>query len=347
MLARSCLPLILFCWVLACKHDKPVAQNTVNPVTDNTAVASKITPVISPNGISEIVYRSLDAGLTWQDISYDLPTDIQASFLAEYSNGLLLATDNAGLFMHSWSDNQWIQIGDGLPGKKINALLVDQDTITVGVYRSGIFSSPDQGNSWNSTTFDLPDLRVQCILRYRGKEFVGTDTGVFQLDKAGRQWIQKYPGVQVVSLGHLQGHLVAGTNRGTLLSEDGGGSWRWIRQEGAVHYTRVVGEAIAEFCISGDLFFSGDLGTNWFQAEYTPSHASYVYAMTRIGNYLILSNNYGVHRSLDNGRHWQLIKPTETLGFFDLLTVDGVVYGATRHWDPATQRVISQYKRGQ
>ena len=37
--------------------------------------------------------------------------------------------------------------------------------------------------------------------------------------------------------------------------------------------------------------------------------------------------------SPDQGKTWQLIYPIETIGFFDFLVKDGVIYGGTRVWD--------------
>ena len=78
---------------------------------------------------------------------------------------------------------------------------------------------------------------------------------------------------------------------------------------------------------------SHDQGQSWVKADYGPQKNSYAYDVTAIGSEMILSNNYGIHLSLDQGHSWRLIYPMEDMAFFEFLTIGDRMYGGTRRWD--------------
>ncbi|MEM8900285.1 MAG: hypothetical protein AAGC85_19370, partial [Bacteroidota bacterium] len=262
---------------------------------------------------------SLDFGKSWQNVSGNLPDDIQASFLELKGEEIVIATDNLGLWLSSENRTTWKEIGKGLPGKKLNALYVDEDDIYVGVYREGLYRSSDEGKTWASLNFDLPNLNVQAVHIYQNRVFVGTDLGIYQLNTQETYWEAVIIGPQVLSLYDYQDKLIAGTSQGSLLSSDIGKSWKWIRQEGAVHYTHNIDQRIYELALNGDLMYSDDWGESWTETFYEPRSGSYVYEIAQVGEILVMSNNYGIHISEDYGVNWTLTYPTEEMGFFDFL----------------------------
>ncbi|MEM6348678.1 MAG: hypothetical protein AAF927_32640 [Bacteroidota bacterium] len=279
------------------------------------------------------LYVSSDQGSTWKAVVSNLPEDTQVSFMEMMGAHMLIATDNRGLFIGNQSFTHFEMISEALPSQKINALHLDGENIYVGVYREGLYGSEDLGQNWQSLNHDLPNLRVQAIKHYNGKLVVGTDAGIYQFDKKLSKWENLYPDIQVLSLESLQGAWIAGTNRGTLKSTNQGKDWQWIHEMGAVHYTHIVDEQIAEFVLMEDVYFSADLGQSWTKANLNPKESSYVYEVIKSGNSLVLSNNYGIHRSTDGGKNWQLVHATEEMGFFDLYARGNLIYGGTRVWD--------------
>ena len=329
---KGCYLLLLLWFSISCAN-----QNTHPKKTKPATVRTSSTPMVQDTitVVRSPLYVSRDFGTSWEEAHANLPMDTEVSFLERIGNELVLATDNKGIFRSVDNRKSWEQIGDGLPGRKINALHIAEaeNRIWISVYREGIFEWHDQNKRWINLSYQLSDKRVQSILKIGERLFIGTDTGIFKLEKEQKKWIPLFENVQVLSLEYLQGRIIAGTHRGSLLSEDEGANWRWIHEEGAVHYTHLIDDTIFEMCISGELYFSTDFGTNWSKASYGPRSGSYVYEVVAIGDYLLLSNNYGIHRSVDNGLHWQHIYPTEAMGFFDFIVVNGLLYGGTRGWD--------------
>lgn len=328
--------LLLALFMLACSN-----QN--NDFEDNPNESLEVTASIFSNRNEAKTQRSplllsKDFGQSWIDASYNLPPDIQVSFLEAKGNEIVLASDNKGLFLSSKNKTHWSSIGASLPNEKIIALHLSDETIYVGVYRAGIFQSTDEGVSWQALSDNLPNQNIQAILSFEHTLFVGTDVGIFRRSSDEESWQSVFSNAQVLSIYAFDGKLVAGTSQGTLISRDKGGTWEWIHKEGAVHYTHNVGKRIIELHLTGDLYFSDDWGENWFEQFYQPRNRSYIYEIVEVGNYLVMSNNYGIHRSPNKGFSWELIYPTEAMGFFDFLVVGDTIYGGTREWDEYRKR---------
>lgn len=328
------LPLSIF-FIVSCTNQTKktdIENNSLNQAKSYTSSINETYEVRSP------LLLSKDFGQTWKDVSQGLPQEIQVSFMEAKGNEMVIATDNMGVFISENNLTHWNRIGLNLPNQKINALHVDEKTIYVAVYREGIYKSDNEGVTWASMNHDLPNPNVQAIL-YLGEElFVGTDFGIFRLSKSEESWKSTTVKTQVLSIYEYHGRLVAGTSQGTVISRDKGNSWNWIRTEGAVHYTHNVGKRIVELALSGDLIYTDDWGMSWSEMEYQPRAGSYVYEIVKVGEYLVLSNNYGIHRSEDNGRTWKHIFKTESMGFFDFLVDGDKLYGGTRTWDEYRKR---------
>ncbi len=289
------------------------------------------------------VLQSQNHGEDWLPVKGGIATEAQSSFLARLGGGILLATDNAGLFIDDPSQGQWRQIGQGLPGKKLSALEVFGNEIYVSVYGEGLYRSEDFGQNWQSMNAHVAKGRIQSILKTKEAIIIGADNDIFRWDEDSNQWTSQFSGVQVVSLDSLSDRVVAGTNSGVLLGDRRGNDWTWSHQEGALHSVAVLGETIFAMYILGDLFLSNDGGRTWENVEYAPRHRSYVYDVARVGDAFIMSNNYGVHRSRDGGRSWTLISQTEDRAFLDFLVVGESVYGGVRIWNEYRERSDSLF----
>lgn len=320
---------------MACTKEvsKHQAEQTPKPTSpkpflENIAQAAPRSPLVI----------SKDFGKTWEDVSQNLPLELEVSFLEWKGKKIVLASDNLGLFLSNEDRSEWTQIGAALPSSKINALHVAGDVIFAGAYRTGIFKSKDEGTTWQSLNYDLPNLSVQAIWQSKNQLWVGTDEGIFSLAANTTSWKGTSINAQTLSLYEESKTLVAGTSLGTAILKDGAGTWDWVREEGAVHYTHSIGNTIVELHLGGDVYFSDDWGENWSQWLYQPREKSYVYEVVKAGKYLLMSNNYGIHRSSDKGENWSLVYANEQMGFFDFLVDGDQVYGGTRNWDEYRSR---------
>ena len=323
---------IFLCSCNSTPHKTTIAldhsRNEINPISINEIDLS----------IRNSLLLSKDFGETWTNVSQDLPHDIQLSFIEKMNDEIVMATDNKGLFKSSEKRTKWTPITANLPGKKINALHIFDQSIYVGVYQKGIFVSTDNGNSWISLNYDLPNLNVQAIWKMGARLFVGTDEGIFEFLENQESWKSLGITAQILSIYDYKEKLVLGTSLGTAYSPDKGASWEWIRKKGAVHYTHNIKDRIVELGLNGDLFFSNDWGANWVESTYAPREWSYIYELVEANGYYIMSNNYGIHRSSNSGKTWDHIYKTESIAIFDFLVIGKEIYGGTRAWDEYRKR---------
>ncbi|MEL6534057.1 MAG: hypothetical protein AAFQ98_01530 [Bacteroidota bacterium] len=276
------------------------------------------------------VMRSLDHGLSWTPVGSFWPEGVQGSFLAEGSGHLLLATDNAGVFMAEGDYSTWSQIGTKLPSQKVNALHSNSQGIYVGLYWGGVYFSPNQGATWEPIA-GVPDPRVHAILTTQDYLWVGTDVGLHRQDQRTQQWETLQSELQVTSLQHVGSTMIAGTHQGTLISEDEGNTWQATTVMEASHNSYLTLEGAYAMSINGEVhynLFADSLP--WQQAEYDPKDSSYVYEIVTTGPYLVMSNNHGLHRSVDLGKTWNRVYQPYKGVFFDLLDTPSGLYATLR-----------------
>jgi len=185
-----------------------VYKNTSAPFGSWTAVSPDLTDglagrhhVITALGVSEIntnfvysgtsdghIWRSINAGSNWTEISNTLPKIYVTSVEASPN-----IADNVYVGQSGYRDNSNI---------------------------AHIHKSTDKGNSWTSISGDLPNMSVNAIaiLPYRHDSiiFVATDGGIYGTVNAGTNWNRvgdNMPIIPVFDLVYdsLQRRLVAGT----------------------------------------------------------------------------------------------------------------------------------------
>lgn len=278
------------------------------------------------------LYVSEDFGGSWRALETGIPGTDTVMFLERRGEQVLAGTEGSGLFLSDTNRQRWRSIGSGLPGRKITALHAAGEEIYAGVFGKGLFSMRDEGATWKPENGGLGNLSVRAVMKWNGALLAATDGGIFRRGTDGGAWTQVFAESQVVSLNRAEGTLVAGGVLGALQSADGV-RWNWISRHGAAHNSAVLDARIVLMNISGDLLVSENAGKDWLLAEYGPKSGSYVYETVKAGDYLVLSNNYGIHRSKDGGRTWQCVYRTEEMAFLDLATIGTTIYGGTGRWN--------------
>jgi len=179
---------------------------------------------------------------------------------------------------------EWKQIGGSLPDVKITALHIADSEIYVGVYRKGIYTSNNNGESWAALNGDLANLNVRAILKSKGNLLAATDAGIFKNALGQHNWKHVFSGCQIICLNQSQDKIVAGGVLGVLLSADEGEHWNWIHQAGAAHDTALINDKIVVMNISGDLFISDDWGKKLVPRKLFPKRRLFM-----ITHYTLLS----------------------------------------------------------
>ena len=211
--------------------DKPVSVDT----TDRNKPAQ-----------ANIVFRSMDGGQTWQDISEGLPKPVQDEYGAG-SNDFF--ADDHGL---------WLSAGNGIYHNKPNAktpfwtkeifpgsqprYFGEHSSIAPG--KAGIFAYNYSGGGifqkingtgvWSPVFTNFQEKRVLGVFETAGGSiFIGSERGLFKSTNSGKSWKQLHAGGwgKMVESNAV---LLATSQGGILRSTDDGENWALVISEGGV-----------------------------------------------------------------------------------------------------------------
>ncbi len=254
------------------------------------------------------LYRSDDAGVTWQRIGVDALADAVVRQLAPAADGSLYAVTSLGLMRSADRGETWqnLNVPISTDESPLWALAADSEQaqhLFLGVWHSGVWETRDGGATWSciagvahrndclseeeqSEDSATADEKIEASHLIRGlalaagKLYVATDLGLFSLDP-------NVPGaaenVQIPIGASNAGLLSVASlpNGGLLLGTRGDGIWQ--REEGAWRPLNQPGDA-ASFAFStsrqGDLTLAGtsDSGLwlrrqwHWWQPSWWRQH---------------------------------------------------------------------------
>jgi len=189
-------------------------------------------PDIAYAGSSRAIYRSKDAGLTWErfgrpdgtwgspGVNAGWPIDMQCDledcdrvFVNNYGGGNFLSTDGG---------RTWESVSQGYTGSFMYSIaVVGESELYVGG-RSGIFHTPDAGNTWIGLSYPdaalsksgtrMDELTAVAAHPKRPERIVAAPTdiiGVIYTDNAGGSWHR------AAGINHLPLEIVSVPNRPT------------------------------------------------------------------------------------------------------------------------------------
>lgn len=160
----------------------PATGLYVNKTNDNIMYLTK-RGYASENTPGKAFY-TFNQGQNWKDISAGLP-------LMNYPTYVTSDDDNPG--------HVWITFGSWQKGEKV-------------------YYSDDAGDTWTNLSYNLPNIPVNCVFHHaygNDRIYIGTDLGVFYLDKNSEEWMPFNDGLPRVIVSELeldpQGNLLAAT----------------------------------------------------------------------------------------------------------------------------------------
>jgi len=148
--------------------------------------------------------------------------------------------------------------------------------IFAGTSDSGIYRSPDYGDTWAKANAGLTNLNVLSFGVLGRMLFVGTGGGIFRSTDSGNTWIAANSGVGPSAFAVIGDWLFAGTRgAGVYRSSDSGETWSQVN--------------------------TGFLN-NW---------ARQIFALTAYGIHLFAGTQDGVYYTSDSGNSWTRILSSE------------------------------------
>jgi len=203
----------------------------------------------------------------------------------------------------------WQKVSNGLYGGVVTSICVDstyKNVIYAGTIRGGIYVSKDSGLTWNSKNNGLKNLYIHSLLSINGRIFAGTEDFIFISDDLGENWSKTTEDLKEITVNTMKVAvgdnskkitILAGTNRGLYISNDGGLSW--IKSE---LNTPIDVLAIEVDPNNSNVIFISGRGTLFFKSE-------------------------------DSGNSWRDLRGAENLFEFQTMLIDSrdsqIIYGGT------------------
>jgi choice-of-anchor A domain-containing protein len=177
------------------------------------------------------IYKSSDAGLTWNRINSDMNVGWIWSLC--FNNGKLFASTEKGVF--KLSEGAWNKTGQIIKASKdtlvdVRALTSHNGKLYAGTWGYGVYASEDNGTSWRSINDGLfgSDAVQTLTFNDKGDLFAGTfNGGFFTLENGQSTWKHTPVGSNLVwSLCYSNGSLYAALlGDGLYSSTDNGATW--------------------------------------------------------------------------------------------------------------------------
>ncbi len=276
-------------------------------------------------GTNQGIYRSRTDGRSWESLNDNLVASSILDLAADSSGGLLAVASSQGLFRSTDGGVEWTQIS---PPKESYYYYATTVATAPGnrIYTSALFDSLyillDDGVTWYappylretanaSTILASPDGLVLTETAHPGSNTVT----IMRSTNYGRQWQD----LNLLASNHKRfrfqflpnGHLIAGTSDGVLLSTDTGASWSNRRVRSGNFYTTYglgltrAGAVLAATEIG--LYRTNDEGITWDSLG-TPFRMDSVRRFITTGSGRILALVYpGLYYSDDDGTTWETV----------------------------------------
>ena len=294
-----------------------------------------------PSATLNVIFKSADAGESWQDMSAGLPYGTFVDGLTFQNNTLFVSTEKGLYHMRTnvskpaWEKELFLY-------GPVYELVSNPKGMLACAYNSGIFQNLSGTDIWKVLSNNLKDKAIRtAMFTAKNTLLVGTDHGIFKSVNDGNSWKAVYEGGMIFNFVEVDGALIAGGEKGVLRSTDGGETWVTSLYENIM--SKNTGRLDDQlFTIQGTediekpnpggitnrLRVSKDGGKNWQRLENSlfPIQDQYdmdeslagtkdLFDMAQVGKYLFCSFDTGIYRTADQGKTWQLVFNAKKMSF--------------------------------
>lgn len=297
------------------------------------------------------VFKSIDGGQTWQDISNGLPENlredsIRANRFFANDKGLFLMLGN-GLY-HSTPNATAPFWTKAISPAEHPDIISGKSGIPAYNYW-GINLKKTNGTSlWSPIFENFQEPRIRSVFENaEGAIFIGIDRGFYKTTDLGKKWKHVHSGKLVGHLAELDGVTLAISERRIIRSTDNGESWALVTSDSSVAWDvkSINGGfvAITSGSESGkkSLRTSYDAGKTWQAIDAAnlvlidsiwrtwndrPNVQAYATSITQVGENFFSIHPDGIFRSSDKGQTWKLFLPSIKDKVFNLFVSRNVIY---------------------
>ncbi len=270
------------------------------------------------------LFRSRDAGATWQMLLGGIETDIvHALLFDENSTRIYAATGGHGVMASDDDGASWQSLAVGLAGGGAALALaqIDARTFLVGM-QNGIFITRDAGQTWQPADAGLgaPQIHALALNPQNGSLYAATEDGLFRAGARGA--FERIGGDEMrvpmlavaIAPGNSQLIYAGAYHRGIFVSQDGGAAWTPV---GDIFHLRLSPTGIAVDPQNGQNVFtrvlferiykSTDGGNAWHSVWTGMPDTAEVESMSIAPSdptQMVAGTNDGVYYSQNAGESW-------------------------------------------
>ena len=284
------------------------------------------------------VFRSVDDGLFWTDISDGLVVSDVRALLVEDTGSVLAGTYGDGVYRLASGATSWDRVG--LSSQFVTSLGETSSGNFLAGTIASLYRSVDNGATWQARTLEGAQVEVNAFASSSTHTFAVTSKGIYRSEDDGITWSFSSLGLQefdVISVAvNERGNVFAGVK-----SVSGGCSI--YRSRGSARFWTCIQPPTDPLLVPSiafdddgrlyaggfrSLYRSEDEGDNWTSH---PAGKSSINALAISGTTMIAGTyGYGIIRSEDEGITWGPSNEGVLSTVRDLLADDsGVLYVAT------------------
>jgi len=185
----------------------------------------RLDPGVVPPLAANMVYKSMDGGKSWQDVSAGLPVDVEIlSIFADDSEVILGA--QKGLYRSTKPPVAQGWEKDIFPVERITDISRGWAGPYVSSYDIGIFQLAPGRGIWKSVHDALHNKTILAVLETPDKVLlVGCDNGIFKSSDSDKTWKQVFAEGMVSNLVETDNVLINGGFQGILRSTNNSEHW--------------------------------------------------------------------------------------------------------------------------
>ncbi len=290
------------------------------PVDNNSCYSAS--PAI-PKTLNEgqILFSSEDGGTTWNDLTNQLPADIQINSSYTKNGEMYLGTYDGKLYHSknpSTGDWRLQELENQEVFHAVTQITEGKLGLYATVYHQGVYKHISGTHQWKNLNKNLPDKSVYSSAEAPdGSILVVGDLGVFRTTNEGFTWEHVYNDGWVNSIMVCSNNIICNNEFGLMYSTDYGKSWDISLSDQGGHYKTIVvdGYAVA-IRIAGPstglsnnqwVQLSTNAGRTWQWMDPGKPQDTRITDIAKIGDQLFTSRKAGISRSIDMGKNWQLI----------------------------------------
>jgi photosystem II stability/assembly factor-like uncharacterized protein len=295
--------------------------------------------------VAKSIFKSIDGGETWQDISEELPEYSRKDGFFTNDNGLYLRRGN-GIY-HSKPNSKapfWEKEIYNFPEEHSGIAPGKSGIFTIN-YNQGVFKQKINGSGvWSPIYANFKGKLIRAVLETGGGTvfiscvFISGErpphkSAVYKSTDNGETWKQVHSGGWVHKMVESDGVLLATSNAGILRSADDGENWETVNSEGGLGVVDIEPIKGGFAAITVDttsetrrIRASYDGGKTWEPIDAGLPASLDISSIIQVGEDFFCSHGRGIFRSSNKGKTWKLLHPSKGNQLFKLSVSGNVIY---------------------